>query len=163
MVRMTEEKEPQSDAVNRRLGEHLRRLRKQQGLSLLDVQAMSDGEFKASVMGAYERGERAVSAVRLSRLASLYRLPLQAMLPSADSGETTTGVVAIDTTRLDAAKSPEANALARFVRRMQALRQDWTQPIVRIRSEDLVALASAVDKSPAELVQIIDDEGLRAY
>ena len=154
---------PENDAVNQRLGEHLRRLRKQKGLSLLDVQALSDNEFKASVMGAYERGERAVSAVRLARLASLYRLPLQAMLPGAEAGEATGTVLAIDTTRLDAAKSPEAAAVARFVRRMQAMRQDWTQPIVRIRAEDVVAIASAVDTSPAALVQKIDDEGLRAY
>ncbi|MEX2394756.1 MAG: helix-turn-helix transcriptional regulator, partial [Actinomycetota bacterium] len=65
-----------NDPMNERLGEHLRRLRKQKGLSLLDVQALSEGEFKASVVGAYERGERAISAVRLASLAALYRLPL---------------------------------------------------------------------------------------
>jgi transcriptional regulator with XRE-family HTH domain len=152
------------DATNRKLGEHLRRLRKQKGLSLLDVQALSDGEFKASVMGAYERGERAISAVRLSGLASLYRLPLQAMLPSSEGSEpANTQGLAIDATLLDGAKSPEAKALGRFVRRMQAMRQDWTGSIVRIRSEDIVSLASAVDRSPAELVRIIDEEGLRAY
>jgi len=152
------------DATNRRLGEHLRRLRKQKGLSLLDVQALSDGEFKASVMGAYERGERAISAVRLAGLASLYRLPLQAMLPAGEGGEpANTQGLAIDATLLDGAKSPEAKALARFVRRMQAMRQDWTGGIVRIRAEDLVSLASAVDRSPAELVRIIEEEGLRAY
>lgn len=153
----------EGDAVNRRLGDHLRRLRKQKGLSLLDVQALSDGEFKASVMGAYERGERAVSAVRLARLASLYRLPLQAMLPSSEAGDPTGAVLAVDTTRLDQAKSPEAAAVARFVRRMQAMRQDWTAAIVRVRAEDIIALASAVDRSPAELVSIIEEEGLRAY
>lgn len=152
------------EAVNRRLGEHLRRLRKQKGLSLLEVHSMSDGEFKASVMGAYERGERAVSAVRLARLAALYKLPLQAMLPAAEGGEpTNTQGLAIDATLLDGAKSPEAAAVGRFVRRMQAMRQDWTGGIVRIRAEDVIALASAVDRSPAEFVRIIDEEGLRAY
>jgi transcriptional regulator with XRE-family HTH domain len=153
------------DDVNVRLGDHLRRLRKQKGLSLLEVQSLSDGEFKASVMGAYERGERAVSAVRLARLAHLYRLPMQAMLPASEAGEppANTQGLAIDATLLDSAKSPEAVAVGRFVRRMQSMRQDWTGGIVRIRSEDLLALASAVDKSPAELVRIIEEEGLRAY
>ncbi len=152
------------DDVNIRLGEHLRRLRKQKGLSLLEVQSMSEGEFKASVMGAYERGERAVSAVRLARLAVLYRLPMQAMLPAVEGGEpSNTQGLAIDATRIDAAKSPEAAALGRFVRRMQAMRQDWTGGIVRIRAEDVLSLASAVDRSPAEFTRIIEEEGLRAY
>lgn len=152
--------------MNRLVGEHLRRLRRQKGWSLLDVQAKSDGEFKASVMGAYERGERAVSAVRLARLATLYRLPLQAMLPSAD-GEAAEHPsfqgLAIDVTVLDAVRSPEGAAVGRFVRRMQAMRRDWTGGIVRIRAEDVTALASAVDRSPAELVRILEEEGLRAY
>lgn len=153
----------EQDGMNLKVGEHLRRLRKQKGLSLLDVQALSQGEFKASVMGAYERGERAISAIRLARLAELYRLPLQAMLPSSEGEASATTGLAIDATRLDAAKSPEAKAVARFARRMQSMRQDWTGGIVRIRSEDVLALASAVDRSPAELVRIIDEEGLRAY
>ena len=149
--------------MNLRVGEHLRRLRKQKSLSLLEVQALSEGEFKASVMGAYERGERAISAIRLARLATLYRLPLQAMLPSSEGETSNASGLAIDATRLDAAKSPESAAVARFVRRMQSMRQDWTGGVVRLRAEDVLALASAVDRSPAELVRIIDEEGLRAY
>ena len=150
--------------VNVRLGEHLRRLRKQKGLSLLDVQALSEGEFKASVVGAYERGERAVSAVRLARLATMYRLPLQAMLPPAEGGDGgSISGIAIDLTRLDQAKSPEAATVARFVRRLQAQRQDWSSGVVRIRHEDVVALACAVDRTPAELLKALDNDGLRAY
>jgi transcriptional regulator with XRE-family HTH domain len=150
--------------VNVRLGEHLRRLRKQKGLSLLDVQALSEGEFKASVVGAYERGERAISAVRLARLASLYKLPLQAMLPPAEGGDgTTTPGIAIDVTRLDHAKSPEAATVARFIRRLQSQRQDWSAGVVRIRNEDVVSLACAVDRSPAEFIKVLDEDGLRAY
>lgn len=155
-----------SAEVNRRLGDHLRRLRRQKGLSLLDVQALSSSEFKASVVGAYERGERAISAVRLARLAAVYRLPLQAMLPPAEGGEhagVATGGVAIDLSRLEQAASPETTAVARFVRRLQVQRQEWTTGVVRIRSEDVVAIACAVDRSPAELLKKLDDEQIRAY
>src|SRR5438445_40447 len=62
-----------AEQVNRRVGDHLRRLRKQKGLSLLDVEATSDKEFKASVLGAYERGARTVYATRRARLAGRYR------------------------------------------------------------------------------------------
>ena len=52
-----------------RVGERLRAIRRQKGLSLHDVEARSSLEFKASVLGAYERGERAISVPRLLRLA----------------------------------------------------------------------------------------------
>ncbi len=154
-----------SDAVNVRLGEHLRRLRRQKGLSLPDVQTLSDGEFKASVMGAYERGERAISALRLSKLAALYRLPLQAMLPpdDTDGSASSPSGVAIDVARLDGATGAEAATLARFVKRLQSQRQDWTSGVVRIRTEDVVAIALACDRTPAELMRVLDEQGLRAY
>jgi transcriptional regulator with XRE-family HTH domain len=155
--------EHQPSEVNVVLGDHLRKLRKQKGLSLLDVQALSHGEFKASVMGAYERGERAISALRLSKLATLYRLPLQAMLPAGEASETVGGGLAIDMARLESSKGAEAATLARFVRRLQSLRQDPTGGVVRIRAEDIVALASACDRTPAEFVKLLDDQGLRAY
>src|SRR3954454_1273562 len=59
----------------RHVGYRLRAIRRQKGLSLHEVEARSDQEFKGSVLGAYERGERAISAPRLLRLAELYRVP----------------------------------------------------------------------------------------
>ena len=58
-----------------RVGERLRAIRRQKGLSLHDVEARSSLEFKASVLGAYERGERAISVPRLLRLAEIYEVP----------------------------------------------------------------------------------------
>lgn len=150
---------------NRMLGDHLRRLRKQKGLSLLEVESLSSKEFKSSVLGAYERGERAISAARLARLAELYRLPLQAMLPpdgAPTQGAAVTGV-ALDIGRLEQASAPEAQVVARYVRQLQSERQDWTGRVFRIRSEDVRALASVLDRSPAEFVKLLDELGLRAY
>src|SRR5262249_58704767 len=56
----------------RAVGDRLRNLRRQQSLSLLAVEEASGREFKASVLGAYERGERIISVLRLQRLAQLY-------------------------------------------------------------------------------------------
>jgi transcriptional regulator with XRE-family HTH domain len=64
-----------------RVGERLRLIRKQKGLSLQEVEASSDQEFKASVLGAYERGERAISVPRLQRLARFYNVPVDQLLP----------------------------------------------------------------------------------
>src|SRR5580693_10170682 len=73
-----------------RVGERLRNVRKQQRLSLQAVEAASDQEFKASVLGAYERGERAISVPRLQRHAKFYNVPVDRLLPgdvAVDGGE----------------------------------------------------------------------------
>jgi len=150
--------------ADRRVGDHLRRLRKQKGLSLLDVEAASRKEFKASVLGAYERGERAVSAARLSRLAEVYRLPLQAMLPP-DGHAATDGApgIALDVERLGQVHTPEGQTVARFVRLLQAQRRDWTDRVVRIRADDIRALACAVDRTPTDLIALLDELKVRVF
>ncbi len=79
----------------RAVGDRLRNLRRQRGLSLLAVEESSDREFKASVLGAYERGERIISVLRLQRLAQLYRVPVDQLLPrpmgSYDGGDNRSG------------------------------------------------------------------------
>ena len=70
-----------------RVGERLRAIRRQKGLSLHDVEARSNLEFKASVLGAYERGERAISVPRLLRLAEIYEVPSDQLLPRELEGE----------------------------------------------------------------------------
>jgi transcriptional regulator with XRE-family HTH domain len=72
------------------VGERLRNIRLQKGLSLHDVEERSDKEFKASVLGAYERGERSISVPRLQRLAIFYGVPVDhLLLGSAEVSETT--------------------------------------------------------------------------
>lgn len=159
---MTDRRE---ESINQKLGDHLRRLRKQKGLSLLDVESLSNKEFKSSVLGAYERGERAISAARLARLAELYSLPLQAMLPSDGAGQDTSARsgVALDLNRLEQATAPEARTVARYVRILQGQRQDWTGRVFRIRTEDVRALASALERSPADFIKLMEELELRAY
>src|SRR3979411_2896262 len=79
----------------RRVGERLRAIRRQQPLSLQEVESESEQEFKASVLGAYERGERAISVPRLQRLARFYAVPVDQLLPR-EEGEG--GVDVVDLT-----------------------------------------------------------------
>src|SRR5580693_1690214 len=69
------------------VGDRLRAVRRQKRLSLQAVAAASEQEFKASVLGAYERGERAISVPRLQRLAELYDVPVDQLLPERAAGE----------------------------------------------------------------------------
>src|SRR5690349_22099978 len=71
-------------SYSRKVGERLRAIRRQKRLSLQEVEAASAQEFKASVLGAYERGERAISVPRLQRLARFYNVPVDQLLPNDD-------------------------------------------------------------------------------
>src|SRR5580658_8194317 len=86
-----EQEETARAAYARAVGSRLRAVRKQMRLSLQAVEAMSDQEFKASVLGAYERGERAISVPRLQRLAKLYDVPVDQLLPPDDVAVTRWG------------------------------------------------------------------------
>ena len=102
------------------VGERLRAIRRQKGLSLHDVEARSSLEFKASVLGAYERGERAISVPRLLRLAEIYEVPADQLLPArarrrdqphrAARDSSTTGFT-IDLVRLHDARRPRRAVL----------------------------------------------------
>ncbi len=86
-----EQEEAARIAYARAVGSRLRAMRKQMRLSLQAVEAMSEQEFKASVLGAYERGERAISVPRLQRLAKLYDVPVDQLLPPDDGAATRWG------------------------------------------------------------------------
>lgn len=70
--------------VDALVGKRLRAARKHRRLTLGDVEALSGGEFKTSVLGAYERGERGLAVSRLLRLAELYGVTPAELLPSGD-------------------------------------------------------------------------------
>ena len=89
--REDEQEEAARIAYARAVGARLRAMRKQMRLSLQAVEAMSEQEFKASVLGAYERGERAISVPRLQRLAKLYDVPVDQLLPPDDATMTRWG------------------------------------------------------------------------
>jgi transcriptional regulator with XRE-family HTH domain len=54
------------------LGVRLRAARRRKGLTLDDVAAQSNFEFRAPVLSAYERGDRNISLARLATLAEFY-------------------------------------------------------------------------------------------
>jgi transcriptional regulator with XRE-family HTH domain len=140
------EREEDSAAYARAVGACLRRVRQQLRLSLQAVETMSTQEFKASVLGAYERGERAISVPRLQRLALLYDVPVDLLLPAPDrkpvEGSEPVGRGGgrseLDA-RINAVSGPERELLRRFVRMIQAQRRDGTGS-PSIRSEDLRAI-----------------------
>jgi transcriptional regulator with XRE-family HTH domain len=155
----------------RYVGERLRAIRRQKGLSLHDVEARSNQEFKASVLGAYERGERAISVPRLLRLAELYRVPADQLLPRANTDadiDLTESVGAggdgftIDLVRLHELDDDDASVIARYAATIQLQRQDFNGQMLTIRNDDLRVLAAVMGHSPEELGSRLETLGLRA-
>jgi transcriptional regulator with XRE-family HTH domain len=133
---------------SRQVGDRLRVIRRQKRLSLQDVEAASTQEFKASVLGAYERGERAISVPRLQRLARFYNVPVDQLLPG-DSGPAFVDpragaepdAVTIDLRHLESLTGPEADMLTRYLTMIQVQRQDFNGRMLTVRRDDLRAMA----------------------
>lgn len=68
------------------VGERLRSARKRCRMTLGDVEAAAGGEFRISVLGAYERGARGVAVHRLLRLAEIYGVQPAELLPDDGQG-----------------------------------------------------------------------------
>lgn len=141
------------DSFNSALGERLRRARKARGWSLVEVEEATDGEFKASVMGAYERGERSLSVSRLARLAELYQVSPAALLPGASEIADAAPVV-VDLTSAENMPAEQADTLDRDLAAIQVMRRDVGGPTLSVRQSDLKVLAALIETdNPAQALE----------
>lgn len=165
--------EDMTPAYAQEVGSRLRNIRRQQGLSLQAVEDNSGREFKASVLGAYERGERIISVLRLQRLAMLYGVPVDQLLPrtptatareaAGDHGDGSDSLpVTIDLARLDALDAPERDIIARYVAMIQLQRGDFNGKVITIRNEDVRALARVFERDEADMRHRFEELGIRA-
>lgn len=146
-------------AFNRRVGELLREVRKQQRrLSLQEVEERSGQEFKASVLGAYERGERALSLPRLDRLADFYEVPIGRLLPGLRGGATAADEtprersrLTIDLVALAGLDGDRFETLRRLLRSLQMERRDVRGLQMAVRNTDRPAIAAILDIPVDEL------------
>jgi transcriptional regulator with XRE-family HTH domain len=162
-------------AYAQEVGQRLRNIRRQQGLSLQAVEDSSDREFKASVLGAYERGERIISVLRLQRLAALYGVPVDQLLPrpagmgpltSDEVGRsrpepTDSQAVTIDLVALDALDAPERDVISHYVAMIQLQRGDYNGRVITIRNEDVRSLARVFERDENDMRHRIEDLGIR--
>jgi transcriptional regulator with XRE-family HTH domain len=145
-----------------RLGGRLRAVRVQKRWSLHDMQVAAGGEFSAAAVGSYERGERLISVPRLNRLASLYKVRLEELLPPepATASEPRDGGGAgdrlvIDLTALDSLTAPDWEPVRRFSRAVQARRGDFNGRVLTIRAEDARSLALVCGHDVDELERVL--------
>ncbi len=158
-------------AYARDVGDRLRNIRRQQRLSLQAVEEASGREFKASVLGAYERGERIISVLRLQRLAQLYGVPVDQLLPRTgrpangsdrdpDPGVGAEPPLSVDLSRLERVDAPERDLLRRYIGMIQIQRGDFNGRIITIRTEDVRALARVFGWDEAGMRQRFAELGL---
>jgi transcriptional regulator with XRE-family HTH domain len=167
------------EAYAGKVGARLRSIRRQKHLSLQDVEAASGQEFKASVLGAYERGERAISVPRLQRLARFYRVPVDQLLPGdagddfgprpgdrdvvidlTDRAQQTDRTVKLDLGAVEKISGPEARMLARYIRMIQVQRGDFNGRVLTVRNDDLRAIACILDVTPDRAIERLEALGL---
>jgi len=147
------------------LGERLRDVRQQQRLSLHDVESLSEGDLKASVVGAYERGERTISILRLERLAGFYRVSVGELLhsssdePTAAQGDERPDRAVIDLVALEE-QGEDLQILRRYVESIRSRRGDYNGRVLTVRGSDLDTVAAVMDTPPRQLWTELSESGL---
>jgi transcriptional regulator with XRE-family HTH domain len=127
------------DRFSMSLGLRLRSARRQRGWSLGELESYTGGEFKASVVGAYERGERALSVQRLVRLAEVYAVSAAELLPMTTSDR---GLL-IDVDM--AAEAKDGDLIDRYLAAIHFLRREGRPD--EVRDSDKAVIASLLDAS----------------
>lgn len=157
---------PRSD-YQQLLGQRLRAIRQQQELTLQQVEEKSDGRWKAVVIGAYERGDRAISAAKLAALADFYGVPVGELLPEPPDATMATAPdigddvsVVLDLTRLAEDENPALRPISRYASTIQQQRGDYNGRMLTMRSEDVRTLSVVLGVSTDEFVDRLTREGV---
>lgn len=142
------------------VGESLRRIRVERGLSLQDVERASDGRWKAAVIGSYERGDRNISATRLLELAEFYEVSPAELLPGekVHRRDVPSSGIMIHLQKLDQL-GEEWNHVRRYLESIQMQRGDFNRQVLSIRGEDLRALSVLHGGSPDDLITDLRNAG----
>ena len=165
-MREFDDEDVESSPYSRKVGDRLRVIRRQKRLSLQEVEANSGNEFKASVLGAYERGERAISVPRLERLAKFYNVPVDQLLPREDvslpneNDAAPSRKIAIDLMKLNQLTGQPFEMLARFLKMIQVQRQDFNGKVITVRGDDTRAIAAMRDVPVDQVGDRLDALGL---
>jgi transcriptional regulator with XRE-family HTH domain len=153
------------DVTSASIGRTLRSSRRNRRLTLADVARRSDGEFKPSTLGAYERGERSIPLARLSRLATIYGMPANALFLASqpvdidlvrldelqESRHRTTDGIVVNTARFASRHDATASTLIRFVDHVLRMRGSPRSDVVVLRRSDIAALGTILDVRPDEV------------
>lgn len=161
--------EPGESPYALEVGARLRSVRRQKKWSLEAIEERSQGEFRASILGAYERGQRRISIRRLHRLAQLYGVPIEHFFPRDDTQyppserqalHPVRKRVTIDLATLTRVEAEEGGILARYVAMVQLERQDFAGRVLTIRWDDLRIIGAWFRRTPDGMYDRLEELGV---
>ncbi|MEI6648735.1 MAG: helix-turn-helix transcriptional regulator [Actinomycetes bacterium] len=144
------------------IGLQLRAIRHQKGLTLKDVENSSRGEWKAVVLGSYERNDRSLSLRKAIALAEFYEVPLEHLLGISERKESSRTSLILDLRTLARMRSQSNffEQVSNFAHIICAKRRDWNGEVLSLRQEDLLPLALINNCSEIELREKLNAAGL---
>jgi transcriptional regulator with XRE-family HTH domain len=162
---MDERQEDKEKRYPELVGEKLRRMRQDRGMSLQEVCTRSGGSFVVSTLSAYERGKRSLSLERLCELATIYGQSPMSMLDIEDGADfprtlANNGPLRIRLESLERLSSQERRPLETYLSFLRELRNDPTRDLLTIRKEDLAYLSGLYGVRPQALKDYLEKEGI---
>jgi len=162
---MGERPDPVEKRFAELIGEKLRRLRQERGLSLQEVCERSGGSFVVSTLSAYERGKRSLGLERLYELASLYGQSPMSVLDLDDNPEFQrtlghSGPLRIRLANLERLTPEERRPLETYLAFLRELRNDPSRDLLTIRKDDLGYLSGLYGVRPQLLKEYLESEGI---
>lgn len=162
---MDERREGQDKRYAELVGEKLRRMRQERGMSLQEVCTRSGGSFVVSTLSAYERGKRSLSLERLYELASIYGQSPMSVLdiendPNLQRTITSNAPLRIRLDSLDKLSPQERRPLETYLAFLRELRNDPARDMLTIRKEDLAYLSALYGVRPQALKDYLEKEGV---
>lgn len=103
------------------------------------------------MLGAYERGERAISVQRLHRLAAIYQIDVAHLIPSAVNGD---GEVMIDLEAMGRVDDDVSDLIQRFLVAIQ-MRRRAGAAAKAVRHGDLELLAALARSDRTTISQVL--------
>jgi len=152
------------------LGARLRRARVGRGLSLQDVESLTEGSIKIAALSAYELGDANIPALRLQQLVELYDVAADDLLSSIENergtpeDEEPVSAVAphvrIDLTQLGEAKGRDAEMVALLVNSIRHRRSSRSGRYFALRQDDLEAAAAVIGRTTEEVIVSLQKAGV---
>lgn len=138
----------------------LRQIRRQQNLTLKQVEIKSRGQWKAVVVGSYERGSRTLSVLKAQQLCEFYGIPISQLFieTNTKSQPSPDFLWRIDLRKLRGLQSnPDqfSHLIFNFLQQIVAKRDDWNGEVLTIRRSDHEILTLITTKEISELRQAL--------
>ena len=143
------------------IGARLKHIRRQQGLTLKQIEIKSRGKWKAVVIGSYERGSRNMPISRLGEVARILGVDVAYLLGQPLGRQDLAPVLTLDLRAISRPSFTNPSRLELLVTYCAGIvkkRSDWNGEVLSIRESDLLNLSFALGIEQADLLQWLTGE-----